>query len=371
MTELAAKHQSRREFGRQVVAAGMVTALGSSAGSAGPAAGGPVSPETRSPLIGVNVGYGMRAADAAADIHAFEKLLGRPVDFIADYGAQATWAEALPSATHAMRTWREVVVGSRRKLLWHQPLTMEATPLADVAAGRYDDAFLALATIVRNQGFYEAVIDLGWDMNADWVRWSATPATKDAYIAAFRRVAAIFRKVSSSFKICWSPARHEQALPPPEAWPGDEHVDIIGMALRITPPPPGIDMADFFDNDIIGQGSTQIAGRASYALAWLAEHGASHGKPLIVPELAFGSEIDTTSLAPANADDDVLVTRLAEWFTANDVLLHCWRDLPHTEGSPYHSRISRTSTVAGVLPADPADERPRLSTAFRKAWGKG
>jgi hypothetical protein len=323
------------------------------------------------PEIGVNVGYALRQDLASANVAAFERIIGRHVDYIVEYGAQATWKEAITSAAHALRTWRLVVADSRRNLLWNQPLTMKGTPLSEVAAGKHDAIFEIIATNIRNAGFPDAIINLGWDMTGSWVAWSANQQTKGAYIDAYRRVAAIFKKTSPSFRMCWSPARHAQDLSPDEAYPGDAHVDLIGMTVFVVAPPVGPRLSEYFDNTVIGHGATPVPGRQPYALAWLAEFAKAHGKRIVIPELAVGIEIPATQPPEAAPilDDDVIVTRLADWILRNDVALHCWRDLPSTEWSALHSRISRSSLISGEKPKHPADERPRLSTAYRKAWG--
>ena len=328
---------------------------------------------TQQAAIGVNVGYPMRADDTAANLKAFELVIGRQVDYVVDFGAQSTWKEAISSSAHAMRMWRSDAIGNRRKLLWHQPLTVRGTPLSEVAAGKHDSTFETLAANIRNTGFQDAIINLGWDMNGEWTAWSAKTDAAAAYIAAYKRAAAIFKKVSPSFKLCWSPARHEQAITPQTAYPGDNSVDLVGMSILIASLAPGTDTAEFFDSNVLGHGAKPIAGRLPYSLAWLAEFAKEHQKPIIIPEFAIGTEIPSGQIsgtAPV-VDDDVIVTRLSQWIRDNQVVLHCWRDLPNTAASPLHSRISRTSLVAGAKPSDPVDERPRLAAAYRKAWGKG
>ena len=329
------------------------------------------APRAISPAIGVNVGYALRQDVASANLAAFERIIGRPVDYVVEYGAQAIWKEAITSAAHALRVWRSVTAERPRKLLWNQPLTMTQTPLSEVAAGRNDTSFEIIATNIRNAGFPDAIINLGWDMTGGWVPWSAHAGAQQAYIDAYRRIATVFKKVSPAFRMCWSPARHAQEISPADVYPGDAHVDLIGMSVIVVAPPVGPELPDYVDNVVIGHGLTPVPGKQPYSLAWLAEFARLHGKHIVLPEVAVGVEIKPGQPAESARplDDDVIVTRLAEWISRNDVVLHCWRDLPSSEGSALHSRISRSSPIAGEKPANPADERPRLSTAYRKAWG--
>lgn len=362
---------SRRQVIGRVLLGSASMAFIPAAGSL-PAALAQTPPGRKPPALGVNVGYGMHTTEALADVEAFETLVGKRVDYIVEYGAQAAWKEAVTSALHALRVWRAVTAGSRRGLLWNQPLTMRETPLADVAAGKHDASFEAIAVNIRNSGFYDAIINLGWDMTGAWVPWSASSETKGAYIDAYRRVAAIFKKASPSFKLCWSPHRNQQAITPEEAYPGDAHVDLVGMAIMLNDPPLGPDLVYFVDSTVIGHGAKKIEGKQPYGLAWLAEFAEAHHKPMIIPQLAIGIEAPAGQAAQQSAtfDDDVIVTRLAEWIAQHDVALHCWRDVPATEGYALHTRISRASVITNAKPELAADERPRMAMAYRKAWGR-
>lgn len=345
-------------------------ALGLAAASSGsPSALAQVRP--RAPSIGVNVGYAMRLDDVVSDVAAFERVIGRHVDYVVEHGAQASWKEAVSSAAHALRTWRTISVGSRRKLFWNQPLTVADTPLSAVVAGRHDSSFESIAVQIRNNGFYDAIINLGFDMTGDWVPWAATTGNRLDYIDAYRRVVTIFKKVSPSFKMCWSPSPHAQSVLPEDAYPGDEHVDLVGMSVLLIARANATSLVDQLETTMIGHGATPIEGRRPYALAWLSEFGKAHQKRLVIPELGIGIEVPREAGAelPQASDDDAVLVRMAEWMTQNDVALHCWRDLPNSDWSAMHTRISRSSLISGSIPADPADEKPRLAAAYRKAWG--
>ncbi|AMJ62547.1 glycosyl hydrolase [Bosea sp. PAMC 26642] len=321
------------------------------------------------PAIGVYTGYGLSPATAETSVKNFEKIIGRTVDFISDYGSDRDWVDARTSPAHSIRTWREVTVGSPRKLLWNQPLTVAGTPLAAVASGKYDAIFRENATALRINGFYDAVVRLGWDMNASWVSWAAKADTAKDYIAAFRRVATIFREVSPSFRICWSPARDEQVITPEKVYPGDDAVDFIGLSVVIKAIPSDVAAEEFFQKTVIGHGVEPKEGMQAYSLAWLAEFSKSHSKGMIIPDYGIG--IDTTSgpLTPKQIDAQQTFVRLmSEWIVANQVALHCWRDTPETDWNPVNTRISLASPIAGQTPSNPADEKPNLAIAFRNAW---
>ncbi|MEZ5817787.1 MAG: hypothetical protein R3D44_11960 [Hyphomicrobiaceae bacterium] len=318
--------------------------------------------------IGANVGYGMDLSRASADIAAFEKLIARPIGYLVDGGAQRSWREARTSAVHALEVWRRAALGTRRKLLWNQPLTMEGTPLSQVAAGVHDDVFTAIAVNIRDAGFYDAIVNLGWDMTGSWVPWTATGGHEGDYIGAFRRVASLFKRVSPSFRICWSPARNQAGVTPDAVYPGDEHVDLLGMSVLVIGPPKGPGLEKFIENTVIGHGTAPEPEKLPFGLAWLAEFAAIHHKGIVLPEVGVAAAADQAGNATQAFDDDMIVTRLAQWINARGVLLHCWRDIPGTEAYPLHTRISRASSITRVRPALQADERPLMATAYRKAF---
>lgn len=317
----------------------------------------------RRQAIGVYTGYGLLPEEAAANTRVFENIIGRPVDYLVDFGSDATWPEARGSAAHALRVWRLVATSAQRKLLWNQPLTVRDTPLEAVAAGHHDIMFQGLATLLRSTGFYDAVVRLGWDMNGSWVPWAAKPGAEAISVEAFRRVAGIFRQVSPSFRMCWSPARHQQILPPEQVYPGDDVVDYIGTQVLVPALPPGVDFDEYFERTIVGHGSAPIEGRLPYSLAWIAEFARAHRKPIVIAEYGIGAS--STDGHPTGAS---FVQRMAEWIKRNEVAIHCWRDLPDGNSGGYHTRISRTSLLTGQKPKLEADEQPELALAFRNAW---
>lgn len=330
---------------------------------------GAVAAEANRPAIGVHTGYGMDAATSTARVQAFERVIGRQVDFIAEYGSGKDWADARSSPAHSLRTWRQVSAGSPRRLFWSQPLTAVGTPLADVAAGEHDSAFLDIATKLRTNGFYDAVIRLGWDMNASWVPWATTAQTAADYIAAFRRVVAVFRTVSPSFRFCWNPARDEQIVQPEKVYPGDDVVDFIGLSVVIRSIPADGSVGDFFARVVVGHGLESKADMQPYSLAWLSEFAHSHGKGMIICDYGIGIDTSATRLTSEQVrTQQRLIELVADWIVSNEVALHCWRDTPQTDWEPLNTRISLSSSVAGQVPADLADEKPELASAFREAW---
>lgn len=108
-------------------------------------------------------------------------------------------------------------------------------------SGVYDDAFTRSAQLVVQNGFADAYIRLGWEMNGGWYTWSAngrtikgshglyTPGT-GAYIDAFRHIARLMHKYPGQhFRFGWNPAAGHLQGNADGFYPGDDVVDVIGL----------------------------------------------------------------------------------------------------------------------------------------------
>jgi beta-mannanase len=106
----------------------------------------------------------------------------------------------------------------------------ESTLLPDITAGRYDKLASAIAKEIASFGS-PVFVRWGPEMEClQWKPWSAKPAAD--YIAAYRRVATIFRHLSPNSILVWSPVGNIGC----EAYyPGDDVVDYTGFSLYELP----------------------------------------------------------------------------------------------------------------------------------------
>lgn len=227
-------------------------------------------------------------------LQTWEKWLERkPSSVLAvDYYADLTWNDFY-RWTWIPALWKKL--NPARNIVWSVPLTMKGTPLSDVARGLHDAEFEAAAeAIAKSQP--AAIIRLGWEMNISSFAWFARGAEAD-YIAAFRRVVAIFRRYSSEFRFDWCPGWGPQDLNADRAYPGDDVVDYIGL--------------DVYDYKF--EGSEQERWdrhylNAPFGLRWHRDFAARHGKLISYPEWGVGHF----------GDNPFFIQKMHDWFVANE-----------------------------------------------------
>jgi beta-mannanase len=159
------------------------------------------------------------------------------------------------------------------------PLTIQGTPLADVAAGLHDSSFLAVARAMVAYNWGGATIRLGWEFNGSWMPWAAGNDPV-GYVAAYRHVVTLMRSVPGAFFIfdwccAWGPAE----TAPDTVYPGDDVVDIIGMTYYTR----------YYDpQDADPQYRWNTALTSVYGFNWLVSFSQTHGKPISVSEWGTG-----------------------------------------------------------------------------------
>lgn len=109
-----------------------------------------------------------------------------------------------------------------------------ASNLEETASGAWDEDYRRLAMSLIEAGHADAVIRLGHEFNGTWFPWSSR-GNEPAYVAAFRHVHDVFATESDEFRFEWNAARVGFAELAPDAYPGDEYVDIIGLDVYFKP----------------------------------------------------------------------------------------------------------------------------------------
>ncbi len=237
---------------------------------------------------------------------AWEAWLGRSASSVPalDYWGKDDWA------TFAGTAWLPGAwarAAPRRPVVFSMPLTVPGTPLAAVAAGRHDDAFAAAARAIAASR-PAAVIRLGWEMNVRTMAWFAGPDPQ-SFVAAFRRVAALFRAASPRFAFDWCPSWGPEDLAADRCYPGDDVVDVVGL--------------DVYD---IRAGDESVERRwadrvvaGPFGLDWLARFAGARGKPMSLPEWGVGEA----------GDDPFFVSAMRRWMAdhAGSLRYACYFDV--------------------------------------------
>ena len=218
--------------------------------------------------------------------------------------------------------------------------------LENEARGGYRDRFVALARQLVADGEGNAVIRLGWEMNARWYDWSQGRCPRSdprCFARAWRTVVTAMRSVPGEhFRFLW--CVYDTGADPSVAWPGGGYVDLVGD--------------DVFDwgGGLAGQYPRRLNGRKDHQAAWdqlltdraglnwLARFAAATGKPAAIPEwgLAYQSY--------GGGDDPLYIANMIAWQKAHHVAVSIYWGIGHTGSSatpPSGSAIPGLGVYAG------------------------
>lgn len=224
----------------------------------------------------------------------WEKWLGRkPSSVVAvDFYGGESWDDFV-NYTWVPGLWKKL--NPARNLVWSMQLTIRGTPLAEIVAGKYDIEFEGAARAIAGAQ-PNAIIRLGWEMNLEGSNWFAGGGREADYIAAYRRVAGIFRKASPRFTFDWCPGWGPQEMAADRAWPGDDVVDYVGL-----------DVYDFKYDGTPEQRWQKFYLAAAFGLQWHRDFAARHGKPMSYPEWGVGHF----------GDNPYFIRMMHDWFSDN------------------------------------------------------
>jgi hypothetical protein len=160
--------------------------------------------------------------------------------------------------------------------------------LREGAAGRFDAHFRTLAERLVRLKAPDTVIVLGWEMNGATYTHRCGP-DPEAWKTYWRRIVDAMRSVpGQSFRFDFAPARGADSFPWPECYPGDAHVDIIGM--------------DSYDQPTGQSFEAQV--NEAHGLRAQVDFARAHGKQISYPEWGLSQ----------NGDNAEYVRRMLDWF---------------------------------------------------------
>jgi Glycosyl hydrolase family 26 len=199
---------------------------------------------------------------------------------------------------------------------WETPsATLEAA-----AAGADDARFRALGALLVNDGFADAIIDLGREMTGGWYNWSerrCPRAEPYCYALAWRHAVDAMRSTPGQhFRFLWTV--FPGTAPAIDAWPGAAYVDLVGT-----------DIYDWYggpDDTYPRTASGQLDHDAKWqqiltqpeGLDWLARLSQVTGKPIAIPE--WGLDFHTFG----GQDDPAFITRMLAWLHAHHAIGVYW-----------------------------------------------
>lgn len=245
---------------------------------------------------------------AAEDPYAFGDFRGTPVQVYETWNNFDTWAEM-----EAIQTVHLYYTGEGQppfnvrfpgKLSFAQPMWAVGETADSCANGGDDQHYVNIATALKDAGFADAFIRLGWEQNGDWFRWHATSATATQWVQCFQHAYTAFKSVSPNFVIAWNPNKSTDmsGFDSRTTYPGDSYVDVIAVDwYDMYPNNP--DQATWDANyNMTENGGSPVGIGAYIAFA------DSHGKPLAFPEWGLNTE--------NSFDNPFYITKMADTFDA-------------------------------------------------------
>jgi hypothetical protein len=203
-------------------------------------------------------------------------------------------------------------------------MTVKGTTLAEVASGKFDDNFKAVAASFVRTGYKDVTIRLGWEFNGGWYPWAAK-ADPQSFVAAWRHIVEVFRATpGTNFRFVWCPAQGVVQINPDKVYPGDDVVDVIATDLYNQTWTPTITTPEQRWNELVNQ---------PYGLKWLKGFAAAHNKPLAYPEWGTGTRPD----GHGGGDDPYFIEQMVKWIRDTNPEFHGYWDYA---ASDYNGRLS-------------------------------
>ena len=220
--------------------------------------------------------------------------------------------------------WGEVVksgqwqtVSGRLTFVLSVPLTIglpygsktgQRAALQATASGANDFPYRLISQYLKQGGYPDAIIRLGYEFDGDWMPWSAK-GNEALWVSAYRRIHDIMHAESPTFRFDWNGdpgyMKNETA-----AYPGDGYVDIIGL--------------DIYDRSlgVPWNSKTQSWTNPPAAfntlvpgLTFQRDFAIAHHKQVSYPEWAL-SRSNTSVVSGQGGDDPAFVRGMYNWMNA-------------------------------------------------------
>ncbi len=244
--------------------------------------------------------------DSAATLTAQNTWLGANFDHVIGFAEQSSAANPWAQNLTDTQSFAATFAGSDIK--WAVPICTGVEPISQTIAGTHDAVITAIAQAIADATEFAFIdVRLGWEPNfSTSYPWGSTIVTTAEYIAAFRKVAALFRAVDKRFVIGFCPStRVDTAWPFEDMYPGDDYVDVVGVDAYLLSGDKGA-MTDREHVEFMFSGPCGINRVRDFA--------ESHGKRMAVCEWGM------------NYDNPLYVDRMADFIRSNDVAYHTYWD---------------------------------------------
>src|SRR5262249_48613246 len=144
-------------------------------------------------------------------VPSFQKWLGATPRRVVDFGATSSWPYFVSEASWAVTCLAQANLGVKMTCALPLVSSDRTTTVALVASGAYDTYFTQVGTTLVQNGFYDAILRLGWEFNLGNA-WGAKQDPTN-WVAAFKHVATVFRAVPGNrFRFDWNMSLGQQQI---------------------------------------------------------------------------------------------------------------------------------------------------------------
>jgi|GEM_PF-6283960 len=261
-----------------------------------------VSAGGTSGVSNAQIGY-CGSCDHLDGVPIFENIIGRPADYVHAWG----WGDTAGNMVYSGQYIDEYWSPSRFYLHWRMPMIISGTTFQDTINGTYDYAYTAWANRIKARD-PQALVVMGTEMNGTWYDWSQDgPAGSAAKFAeAYRHIVTVMRQSAPNLQFVFNPGNGKWGgIDWLQTYPGDAYVDYISYDIYEDGP--------WLPSDPAARWATLKYGDGR-GLDFLAQFAKDHNKKIAFDE--WGT----------NVDDGYFITRMYEYFIANNVSYHMYWD---------------------------------------------
>ena len=182
----------------------------------GPGRLGYVLPRTPETYLGV---YATRGHVLYTGVRAFMQATGVAPDLVTYYSA---WFEPFRTSFAVTAAEHGAV-----PLVQIEPRDVSMTA---IASGKYDDYLSGFAAAVSSY-HHPVILSFGHEMNAPWYSWGYGHAAAAAFVAAWRHIVTLFRKLKvRNVTWMWTVQTNTPGTGPVRSWwPGGKYVTWVGI----------------------------------------------------------------------------------------------------------------------------------------------
>jgi hypothetical protein len=262
-------------------------------------------------------------AGSLSHVQAWEAFRGSPVNVVTTFADRTNWE----TVTHPwLGSGPDKFAGFAGKWVISEPFfPTGAGDLASCAGGAYNDHWAEFGRWLVGQGRGDSIVRLAWEANGDWFPWSVKN-DPGAWAPCFRQVVDAIRSTDPQVRIDWTiNGGNATAF---ENYPGDAHVDIVG-----------IDMYDHWPASVDDASWNETCNQNG--LCSVINFARSHGKQFSVPEWGLVGKSDTGAGAAGQSggDNPFFVQKMYDTFRANADALAYETYFNSSDGGNVHSAL--------------------------------